>query len=102
VGVAPLARMINKANKLVEPSVVAVQAAMASFSAYYAKSQFDIDIYDANGTNAWPLAFMTHFAISQNASSVDCTNIKELLSFLAWIHTNDVYVAHHQPVRVMW
>jgi ABC-type phosphate transport system substrate-binding protein len=91
VGSTAFARMINKANKLVEPSVASVQAAMTSFSDEYAKGNFEIDIIDANGTDAWPLAWMTHFGLARNASSLDCTNVKELLSFIAWVHTNDAY-----------
>jgi hypothetical protein len=69
-----------------------VQSAMNDFSDYYDEGNFEIDIIDGNGTDSWPLAWMTHFAIAKNASSRDCTNVQELLTFIAWVHTNDAYL----------
>lgn len=83
------ARMVNKAGTLVSPTVEAIQSAMADFQAEYEVGDFTVDILDANGTDSWPMAYLTFFAMDQNVSTADCTNVQELLNFVSWIHTND-------------
>jgi hypothetical protein len=111
--------MVNKAGTLVSPTVEAIQSAMAGmrapapnepcvgdklvnlghatttitdFQAEYEVGDFTVDILDANGTDSWPMAYLTFFAMDQNVSTADCTNVQELLNFVSWIHTNDEYV----------
>jgi ABC-type phosphate transport system substrate-binding protein len=84
--------MINKAGKLVLPSIESVQAAMDDFSEQFDQSNFTIDIIDADGNASWPIAYMNYLSMQQNLTTFDCTNIFELLSFVAWVQTNDAYV----------
>jgi hypothetical protein len=35
---------------------------------------------------SWPLTLL-----SRNITAVDCTNVEELLNWLAWLLTNDAY-----------
>lgn len=88
-GNASAARMVNKAGTLVSPTVEAIQSAMADFQTEYEDGDFTVDILDANGTDSWPMAYLTFFAMDQNVSTADCTNVQELLNFVAWIHTNE-------------
>jgi hypothetical protein len=83
--------MINKAGKFVRPSVASVQAAMDNFSDEFAQSNFSIDIIDADGNDSWPISYMSYLSMQQNLTTYDCTNIFELLSFVAWVQTNDAY-----------
>ncbi len=85
--------MINKAGKLVLPSVASVQSAMADFGIEYGSSNFTIDIVDAKGNASWPIAYMSYLSLKQNVTASDCTNIQELLAFVAWLQTNDAYVS---------
>jgi hypothetical protein len=87
--------MYNKAGTLVTPSAASVQSAMTDYLDEYSRNNFTVDIYDANGTNSWPLSYMTFFSMSRNivVTVFDCTNIQELLQFIAWVHTNDECVA---------
>ncbi len=85
--------MYNKAGTLVTPSTASVQSAMADYLDEYSHNNFTVDIYDANGTNSWPLSYMTFFSMRRNITAFDCTNIQELLQFIAWVHTNDECVA---------
>jgi hypothetical protein len=85
------ADMINRANKRVSPGPALVLAAMQDFTPYYNAGEFGVDIVDANGTASWPLAFISFFALSRNITAVDCTNVEELLNWLAWLLTNDAY-----------
>jgi hypothetical protein len=89
----PWMNMYNKAGTLVTPSTASVQSAMTDFLDEYSQNNFTVDIYDANGTNSWPLSYMTFFSMSRNITVFDCTNIQELLQFIAWVHTNDECVA---------
>ncbi len=83
--------MINKAGKLVTPSVASVQAAMADYSESYGQGNFTIDIVDAPGNDSWPLSYINYLSVKQNITTFDCTNFQELLAFVAWIQTNDAY-----------
>jgi ABC-type phosphate transport system substrate-binding protein len=89
--------MINKAGKLVRPSIESVQAAMDDFSEQFDQSNFTIDIIDADGNASWPIAYMNYLSMQQNLTTFDCTNIFELLSFVAWVQTNDAYVLLRFP-----
>ena len=89
----PWMDMYNKAGTLVTPSTASVQSAMADYLDEYSHNNFTVDIYDANGTNSWPLSYMTFFSMRRNITVFDCTNIQELLQFIAWVHTNDECVA---------
>jgi hypothetical protein len=93
--------MYNKAGALVKPSTASVQSAMADFLDEYSQNNFTVDIYDANGTASWPMAYMTFFALGKNISSIDCTNTQELLQFIAWVHTNDEY-ASLSSIHLRW
>jgi hypothetical protein len=84
--------MINKAGKLVQPSVASVQSAMADFSDEFNQSNFTIDIIDAPGNDSWPMAYMTYMSVQRNVTTYDCTSIFEILSFVSWVLTNDAYV----------
>jgi hypothetical protein len=86
-----LARMYNKAGRLVELSVASLQSAMTDYQQDYAAGRFGIDIFDAPGAGSWPMAYLTFFAMRQNQTTDDCSNVGELLDFVAWIHTNDEY-----------
>lgn len=66
--------------------------AQADFEAYYDNGEFTVDILDANGTNSWPMAYLTFLSMDFNGSYADCTNVQELLNFVSWIDTNDEYV----------
>ena len=85
--------MFNKAGKLVRPSVASVQSAMADFGVEYGSSNFTIDIVDAKGNASWPIAYMSYLSLKQNVTASDCTNIQELLAFVAWLQTNDAYMS---------
>jgi ABC-type phosphate transport system substrate-binding protein len=84
--------MINRANHTVTPSVASVQAAMTSFQSYFSTGNFSIDILDAAGNSSWPMAYMSYFVMLKNVSVYDCTNIQELLNFVAWVQFNDQYM----------
>lgn len=86
------ANMINRAGQEVAPSPDAVRAAMQDFTPAYNAGQFAVDIVDGNGSASWPLAFTSYFSLSRNITAVDCTNVEELLNWLAWVLTNDAYV----------
>jgi hypothetical protein len=92
-----LARMYNKAGRLVELSVASLQSAMTDYQQDYAAGRFGIDIFDAPGVGSWPMAYLTFFAMRQNQTTDDCSNVGELLDFVAWIHTNDAYVVSVYP-----
>jgi hypothetical protein len=89
----PYMSMINKAGVLVQPNISTVQSALATFNDFISKGIFTINVVDANGTNSWPLSYMTFFSMRRNITVFDCTNIQELLQFIAWVHTNDECVA---------
>jgi hypothetical protein len=84
--------MVNRAGKTVAPSVASVQAAMSDFSANISAGNLTIDFVDAHGNDSWPLVFLTFLAINQSVTAIDCTNVAELLGFIAWALTNDEYV----------
>lgn len=84
-----MARLVNKAGNVVQLSVQALLNAMSDFQQDYEEGRFGIDIYDAPGPNSWPMAYLTFFAMQQNQTKDDCSNVDELLDFVAWIHTND-------------
>lgn len=84
--------MYNKAGTLVSPSVASVQAAMNSFLSQFSEGNFSVDILDAGGLSAWPMAYMTYITLDQNVTTSDCTAVQELLNFVAWVHTNDGFV----------
>jgi ABC-type phosphate transport system substrate-binding protein len=88
----PWINMVNRAGKTVAPSVVSVQAAMSDFSANISAGNLTIDFVDAHGNDSWPLVFLTFLAINQSVKAIDCTNVAELLGFIAWTLTNDEYV----------
>jgi hypothetical protein len=125
VGQVPLMRVYNKAGTLVDPSVASVQSAVvpfstttnaqpslliplgqedtnaqaqADFEAYYDNGEFTVDILDANGTNSWPMAYLTFLSMDFNGSYADCTNVQELLNFVSWIDTNDEYAVDCCPI----
>lgn len=83
------ASLYNRAGRLVEPSVGAIQLAMRDFSAQYAAGNLAIPIYDAPGNGSWPMAYVPLVALSNRFVQDDCTRISELVNFLAWVHTND-------------
>ncbi len=87
----PWANMVNKAGKVVAPSVYSVQAAMAEFAANFSAGDLTIDIVDAPGNESWPLAYTTFIAINRSITALDCTNIEELMHFIAWTQINDGY-----------
>jgi ABC-type phosphate transport system substrate-binding protein len=94
--------MINKAGRLVQPSVDSVQSAMADFGTQYGASNFTIDIVDAPGNGSWPITYMSYMSLKENVTTIDCTSIQELLAFVAWLQTNDACAAlpllwHWQP-----
>jgi hypothetical protein len=60
-----------------------------------------VDILDANGTNSWPMAYVTFLSMYNNGSFADCTNVKELLNFVSWIDTNDEYVTAPPNLRTL-
>src|SRR5690606_998585 len=88
----PYAHMVNKAGTTVAPTTAAVQSAMADYITELAENNFAIDIFDGNGTDSWPIPYMSFFSMNRNVTTFDCTNILELLNFVAWVHTNDAYV----------
>lgn len=83
------ASLYNRAGRLVEPSVGAIQLAMRDYSADYAAGNLAIPIYDAPGNGSWPMAYVPLVALSNRFVQDDCTRISELVNFLAWVHTND-------------
>jgi ABC-type phosphate transport system substrate-binding protein len=83
------ASIYNRAGYLVEPSVASVQLAMRDFSDRYAAGDLAVEIYDAPGDGSWPLAYVPLVALSNRFVQKDCTRIKELVNFFAWVHTND-------------
>jgi ABC-type phosphate transport system substrate-binding protein len=85
------AQMYNRENVLVTASSTTVQSAMAAFLPEFGQSNFTVDIYDAEGTNSWPLALMSYVSLNRDVTAVDCNVVRELLNFVAWIHTNDGY-----------
>jgi hypothetical protein len=89
----PWVNMINRANQEVIPSVYSVQAAMAQFSANYSAGNLSIDVTDAPGADSWPLTYMTYVSINRSITALDCTNIEELMRFIAWTQINDAYFA---------
>jgi hypothetical protein len=84
-------KMYNKAGTLVAASTTTVQSAMAAFLPEFGQSNFTVDIYDADGTNSWPLALMSYVSLARTVTAFDCNVVRELLNFVAWIHTNDGY-----------
>jgi hypothetical protein len=84
--------MINRAGNLVEPNATTVGSAMNDFSDWFDSGEFNVDIYDANGSNSWPFSFISYFSISKDVQTFDCTNIQEQLNFVSWVYTNDAYV----------
>lgn len=93
------ANMVNKAGKKVAPSVASVQSAMNDFQAAFAGGNFSVDILDAAGNASWPMAYMTFFALLKNVSVFDCTDIQEMLNFVAWVQTNDQYSPTPSPLH---
>lgn len=83
--------LINKAGNLVEPTQASISSAMNDFQSIFQQGNFTIDIYDGDGNNTWPLSYMTYLSLSRNITKFDCTTVYELLSFVAWVHTNDAY-----------
>jgi hypothetical protein len=43
-----------------------------------------VDILNANSSTAWPMSYISFALIPQNTTSLDCTNIRELLLFISW------------------
>jgi ABC-type phosphate transport system substrate-binding protein len=86
------AQMYNRKNVLVTASSTTVQSAMAAFLPEFGQSNFTVDIYDAEGTNSWPLALMSYVSLNRDVTAVNCNVVRELLNFVAWIHTNDGYI----------
>jgi ABC-type phosphate transport system substrate-binding protein len=91
----PWVNMINKAGKLVIPSKYSVQEAMAQFASNFSAGNLLIDIVDAPGNDSWPLSYTTFMAINKSITALDCTNVEELMRFIAWTQINDAYVASH-------
>ena len=89
-----LARMINRGGGLVEPTVASIQSAMTDFQSDYDAGRFTVDIFNGGGVGSWPMSYLTFFALEKNASLGDCTDVQEILNFVAWIHTNKEYVLH--------
>ena len=87
----PWVNMVNKAGKVVAPSVYSVQAAMAQFAANFSAGNLAVDIVDAPGNDSWPLSYTTFLAINRSITALDCTNIEELMHFIAWTQINDGY-----------
>jgi hypothetical protein len=83
------AKMYNRENVLVKASMVTIQSAMAAFLPAFGQSNFTVDIYDAPGANSWPISYMSYFSMGRNVTVFDCNVVRELLNFVAWIHTND-------------
>jgi hypothetical protein len=80
--------MINRAGQLVEPTVSSIQSAMADFQEDYDNGLFTVDIFNGAGAGSWPVSYLTFFALNKNTSLEDCTDVQEMLNFVAWIHTN--------------
>ncbi len=91
--------MINKAGNQVQPTVSAVQSAMNDFSFCFQSGNFSIDIIDPPGHSSWPMAYMNFLSLYTNATAFDCTNIQELMTWTAWVYTNDAYV---MPILPSW
>jgi hypothetical protein len=85
------AQMYNRENVLVQASTASVQSAMAAFLPAFGQSNFTVDIYDAVGHTSWPISYLSYFSMGRNVTVFDCNVIRELLNFVAWIHTNDGY-----------
>lgn len=96
----PWVNMVNKAGKVVAPSVYSVQAAMAQFAANFSAGNLTIDIVDAPGNDSWPLSYTTFIAINRSITALDCTNIEELMRFIAWTQINDGYPHAPRPFKV--
>jgi hypothetical protein len=89
---ARVARMVNKAGTLVQPTIDALESAMADFEADFESGNIIVDILDAPGTNSWPMAYFSYLAMAADLVTDDCTAMGELLDFISWIYTNDAYV----------
>lgn len=83
--------MYNQAGNLVTPSTASVLSAIDDNIDYFNDGNFTVEIYDANGTNSWPMAYMSYVSVNRNYQLFDCTNIQELVNFFAWILTNNAY-----------
>ncbi len=89
----PYMSMINKAGVLVQPNISTVQSALATFNDYISKGIFTINVVDANGTNSWPLSYIIYFTLNKDTPFSDCSNVQELMEFVAWTQTNDACVS---------
>ncbi len=93
--------MYNRANKLVKPSTMSVQAAMAIFTTQISDGDFTVNIIDANGTDSWPLSYMIYVTLLQDTYSQECSNVQDLIEFVAWIQTNDACVHPTTPLAAL-
>jgi hypothetical protein len=99
-GKMPYMDMYNKAGVLVQPNISTVQSALATFNDFISKGVFTINVVDANGTNSWPLSYIIYFTLNKNTPFSDCTNVQELMEFVAWTQTNDAYAAFHYRISL--
>lgn len=91
IGNLSIANMINNAGTLVEPTVETITSTMNDFLPAYEQGDFSIPIVNSNGTDSWPMAYLTYLTLNQNQTSVDCTNVLALLDWIAWAYTNSEY-----------
>jgi phosphate transport system substrate-binding protein len=82
----PMASLINKAGKTVQPSVATTQAAMTDFADKFT-SKLTAVIVDGPGDNSYPVVGYTYL-ILHTTSMTDCTKAQKLLEFFKWALTD--------------
>ncbi|ELR13222.1 serine/threonine kinase [Acanthamoeba castellanii str. Neff] len=87
----PYIRLINRAGKTVDGSPAAVQAAMDQFSDLINNGTLVIDVVDSNGTDAWPMSYISYLTLSKTISPTTggCSRASNMLLFLSWTQFNE-------------
>jgi hypothetical protein len=76
-------------------------APLTDFEYAYNSGNYSGDILDAPGNASWPLTHMTFMITDANVTTFDCTQVEEILRFVAWIQTNDEYALSLDCVAMM-
>jgi ABC-type phosphate transport system substrate-binding protein len=85
----PVARMFNRAGKLVSASTASVTASVLELGGEFDQVGF-VSLVDALGTSTWPISAYTYISIRTNHTRASCVIRRQMISFFVWFYSSPV------------
>jgi len=83
-----MASMINKANKVVAPSVDAISYATMELGGTFT-NHMTADLLDSGSSFGWPLVSYTYLVVRKNTQISTCQVRKEMVEFWVWFYQTE-------------